>query len=79
MKLELEIKQEVDSYDDTITYQELTDEKNDIHFSVANLDWQPEDAIIGRELFSAGSYIKALNKGIELANKGYTEVVGKVK
>ena len=79
MKLELEIKQEIDDYEDITTYQEINNKEHNIKFSVSNLNWNPEDAYIDRALFSASDYIDALNKGIELANKGYTEVVvGKV-
>ena len=51
------------------------DKENDIHFSVGNLSWQPEDAIIGRSLFDANDFVRTLNKGIELANKGIKQVV----
>ena len=79
MKLELNLKVEIDDYDDITTYQSINDKENNIKFDVTNLNWNPEDAIIGRALFDAGDYIDTLNKGIELANKGYTEVVvGKV-
>lgn len=79
MKLELVIYQESDDYEEITTYQEINDKEHNIKFSVSNLNWNPEDALIDRALFSAGDYIDALNKGIELANQGYTEVVvGKV-
>lgn len=54
--------------------ENIHDEDNDIHFDVNNLNECPEDAIIGRDLFDSNDYIRALNKGIELANKGYTKV-----
>lgn len=75
MKLGIKLKQEIDEYEDIITYQELEDKENGISFEVHNLNWDPEDAYIERELFSAQDYINALNKGIELAKKGYTSVV----
>lgn len=55
--------------------QTIIDKENDINFGVSNLAECPEDAIIGRDLFNSDDYIRALNKGIELANKGYTKVV----
>lgn len=55
--------------------QTIIDKENDINFGVSNLTECPEDAIIGRDLFNSDDYIRALNKGIELANKGYTKVV----
>lgn len=58
--------------------QYIRDEENNISFGVYSLNECPEDAIIGRDLFDANDYIRALNKGIELAKKGYDEVkVGK--
>ena len=55
--------------------QTIIDKENDINFGVSNLTDCPEDAIIGRDLFDSDDYIRALNKGIELANKGYTKVI----
>ena len=55
-------------------YQELSNKENNIYFCVCNLNECPEDAIIGRDLFDAGNYVDALNKGIELAKKGYDYV-----
>lgn len=75
MKLGIKLKQEIDEYEDIITYQELDDKENGINFSVHNLNWDPEDALIQRELFNAQDYVETLNKGIELAKKGYTSVV----
>ncbi len=75
MKLGIKLKQEIDEYEDIITYQELEDKENNISFSVHNLNWDPEDALIQRELFNAQDYVETLNKGIELAKKGYTSVV----
>ena len=57
--------------------QEIKCENEKLYFSVSNLCEYPEDAIIGRDLFDASDYIKALNRGIELANKGYSKVVAK--
>lgn len=45
-----------------------------IDFDVYDLSECPEDAIIGRDLFDAKDYIKALKKGIELAQMGYTDI-----
>lgn len=75
MELKLTIKEEIDTYEDEVRYQEISDKDNDINFSVHNMDFCPEDAIISRDLFSALDYINALNKGIELAKKGYEKVI----
>lgn len=77
MELELKVLEEIDTYDDEVRYQEIKDEDNNITFSVSNMDFCPEDAIIGRSLFTAIDYINTLNKGIELAKKGYDKVVFK--
>lgn len=61
--------------DDYITYQCLKNEDGKTIFSVCNLSETPEDAIIGRDLFSAGDYLDAVRLGIKLANFGYTDVV----
>lgn len=55
--------------------QWINDKENNIKFDVHNLWDCPEDAIIGRDLFTVYDYVEALNKGIELAQKkGYTSV-----
>lgn len=59
-----------------VSNQGIYNEEHKINFGVSNLSECPEDAIIERDLFSADDYIKALNKGIELAKKGYTKVSG---
>lgn len=57
-------------------FQELScQEEPEVKYSVYNLSDCPEDAIIDRALFSANEYIKVLNLGIKLAQKGYTKVV----
>lgn len=68
------------TYDEDIcedTRQQIVDKDNEIYFSVNNLCDCPEDAIIGRDLFDATDYINTLNKGIELAQKGYSKVIAK--
>lgn len=49
------------------------DEK--IHFRVNNLSEYPEDAIIGRDLFSAHDFIEAVKLGFRIAKRGYDEIV----
>ena len=73
-KLEIEVKK---INEDGWRRESICDTENGIKFSVQNLDDCPEDAIIGRSLFDSYDYIKALNKGIELAGRGYTEIIGK--
>lgn len=73
LKLDIYCTWDIDSWGDRS--QTIVDKENDINFGVYNLTDCPEDAIIGRGLFNSDDYIRALNKGIELANKGYTKVV----
>lgn len=73
-ELILKCEYEYDDYECTRTSQEIKDEDNGIDFSVSNFTWYPEDAIIDRDLFNADDYLRALNKGIELAKKGYDKV-----
>lgn len=73
--LKLDILVSEDYYEDEYR-QEICDDNNDIYFSVHNLTECPEDATVYRNLFNADDYIRALNKGIELAKKGYTKIEG---
>lgn len=70
----------VNIYEDSDGYaihsQQIRDKEHDISFKVYSLNEYPEDAIIGRDLFDADDYIRALNKGIALANQGITKVEG---
>lgn len=71
--LVLDYSESKDDYED-VRGQELYNEIEKIDFSVYNLADCPEDAIIGRDLFTADNYIDALCKGMELAKKGYTDI-----
>lgn len=71
--LVLDYSESKDDYED-VRGQELYNEIEKINFSVYNLADCPEDAIIGRDLFTADDYIDALHKGMELARKGYTDI-----
>ena len=64
-----------EGYDYYYEYQEVTDpDTGKTVFSVNNLADCPEDAIIGRDLFDAHDWLKAVEFGIGLALKGYTGV-----
>lgn len=63
-----------DNEEDEYHSQEISCETEKINFSVHNLWECPEDAIIGRDLFDADDYIRALELGMELARKGYTKI-----
>lgn len=75
--LTLKVYEEIDRYDDYIRGHEVHYDEDGvkIDFSAYNLNECPEDAIIERNLFNACDYIRALNKGIELAKMGYDQVV----
>lgn len=65
------VNQEKDEYDGVCW--EFID--NDMmQFHVSNLCECPEDAIIGRSLFDADDYIRAVRTGMRLAQYGYTEL-----
>ena len=68
----LEVYEDVDYYD-TVESQDLFDGDKKL-FSVYNLSECPEDAIIGRDLFTADDYVKAVEYGMKLAKEGYTGV-----
>ena len=73
-ELVLDYYESYDDYED-LRGQTLINKEENIYFDVSNLSECPEDAIIGRNLFDADGYVSALNKGIELAHKGYTSVI----
>lgn len=75
--LNLVIKEE--ERDFIIERQEIFSEEANIWFTVSNLYECPEDAIIGRDLFTAEEYIEALREGIRLAQMGYTNIEYTVK
>ena len=52
----------------------LTNKEEHINFVARDLSSTPEDAIIWRGIFDADDYIKSLNKGMELAKKGYSSI-----
>lgn len=58
-----------------LNYQEINQEVGGIRvkFFVSDLDCLA-DATIDRELFDVCDYVEALNKGIQLAQMGYTLV-----
>ena len=62
-----------------VYYQKLYDKEEQVaFFTVSNLNECPEDAIIGRDLFDAVDYIRAVKRGIKLAEQGYTHVTFEV-
>lgn len=67
---------EAEDYDSGyLAYQRVEcEEVKDVHYYVYPLAECPEDAYIERDLFSAESYINAINLGIKLAQQGYTKV-----
>lgn len=76
--LNLTCVQNIDEYDG-VKGQELYCDTDDVKvsYSVYNLNECPEDAILGRELFTAEDFIKALALGMQLAKNGYTDIAVK--
>lgn len=74
--LTLKVYEKLDRYNDYVRGHEIYYNEGgvSIDFDAYNLNECPEDAIIGRDLFDAYDYIRALNKGIELAKMGYDQV-----
>ena len=73
MKLVLKYVCECNDYDETV-YEAVYNKDEGVSFSVSDLSECPEDACIGRDLFDAHDFIKTLKLGMELANKGFTEI-----
>ena len=59
---------------ENVVNQVAYDAENGISFNARELNTHPEKAFFYREMFNIRDYVQALNKGIELANKGYTRV-----
>lgn len=56
-------------------WEEVENEEENIDFFVRDLWECPEDAVLGGDLFCADDYVSTLEKGMELARKGYTKIV----
>ena len=73
--LKVTIYQEPEEWGGGIHSQEVSSKDYDhIHYSVYNMCDCPEDAMIGRDLFSAEDYVDALKLGMKLAEMGYTDI-----
>ncbi len=72
MKIKAIVYSVSDNYNDTV-YQlvKINDRKC---FSVCNLSNCPEYAMIGRDLFDADDYLKAIKFGMNLAKQGYDDI-----
>lgn len=64
-----------EGYDYYYEFERITDpDLGGELFYVTNLAECPEDAIIGRDLFSSRDWLSAVRYGIALAGQGYTDV-----
>ena len=74
MKYPMTITEYHDDYNDRICAQKIEWNYDNFkgRFRVCDLCECPEDAIIGRDLFTAYDFIEAIKFGIDLAHKGYT-------
>lgn len=52
----------------------MSDNGTEINFYVHDLSECPEDAILGRDLFSGAEYLEAIELGMKLAQEGYTGI-----
>ena len=52
-----------------------SDKGTKIDYYVHDLSDCPEDAILGRDLFSGYEFIETLQLGMKLAHEGYTDIV----
>lgn len=71
-KLVIHVLDECNNY--TRSQEVWSDDCKKVSYSVYDLSECPEDAVIGRELFSAYQYIEAIKLGMELAKQGYTGI-----
>ena len=53
----------------------VSENGTEINFWVHDLSECPEDAILGRDLFTGADYLDAIELGMKLAQEGYTEIV----
>lgn len=63
-----------DDYNQITEAQMVSNEEEQISYYVQNLDQTPEDAIVDRDLFTAEDYIAAIQLGMDMREKGYTNV-----
>ena len=76
----LNIKEYVIKFSDNERYdyrrQEVWSDNRDekVSFSVYDMSECPEDAIIGRDLFDAHDFIKAVKLGFKIAKRGYDKI-----
>lgn len=58
-------------------YQKVWSDNEDekVSFSVYDLTDYPEDAVIGRDLFTGYDFIEAIKLGFRIAKRGYDEIV----
>lgn len=76
MKYPMRLLENYDYYKDGIDSQSLFWNHDNFKgkFQVGDLCECPEDAIIGRDLFTADDFIDAVRFGMDLAKKGYTDI-----
>lgn len=72
--LAFKVQNRFDDYNKITEAQMAICEEEQISYYVQNLDQYPEDAIVDRDLFSAEDYIAAVQLGMDMAAKGYTNV-----
>lgn len=72
--LHFEITRKFDDFNCIAEAEMASCAEEQISYCVENLDQNPEDAIIDRDLFTAEDYIAAIQLGMDMREKGYTNV-----
>lgn len=76
MKYPMRLLENYDYYKDGIDAQTVCWNYDNFKgkFRVSDMCECPEDAIIGRDLFTADDFINVIRFGMDLAKKGYTDI-----
>ena len=66
-----------DNYSEEYRQQEAWSDNEDIeiNFCAYDLSQCPEDAVIGRDLFTVDDFIEAIELGFKIAKLGYNDII----
>jgi hypothetical protein len=74
-EFELKMTERSDEYEGVTSQKVWSDNPEEkVCFRVCNLCECPEDAIIGRDLFDANDFIRAVELGFRIAKRGYDKI-----
>lgn len=71
----VKIFEEADSYGSVHHQGVINKDTNEVLYAISNMSECPEDAVIGRGLFTADEYVDAIRFGMNLASQGYTDII----